>query len=72
MSEGRYLYVAARDLGLTTAELRAHIDAWGTGWDTSHHMRRLTDEQVEETRRRLAPEPEPEAEDGSLKNKAER
>ena len=55
--EKHYIYEIARELGLQSKDLRATIEGWNLGWDVSSHMKKLSDAQVTELKKRLEAEP---------------
>ena len=50
----RRVFEIARDLGMSSKELRQTIDGWAIGWDVSNHMKALTPEQETELAKRLS------------------
>ena len=48
------IHELAKELGLSSKELRETIDGWKLGWDTSNHMKVLDSDQIAEARKRVA------------------
>lgn len=52
-SSSMAIHQIAKAVDLSSKELRATIDSWELGWDTSSHMKKLAEEQIRELEKRL-------------------